>query len=142
MRILLGMTLGAVAITGLGACGQSEEAFRASYRTEALRSCTAGANSTNTAPLTQLGITVQALCECAIDRYMQATPVDQLRREMNATEMPAGVRNATIQCTTQLMRPQGGAATPALPSTEAPAAPAAPTEGAEAPATEDANATE
>lgn len=136
MRIMLTMGIAALTLTGLAACGQSEASFRTTYRTEALRSCTAGANSTNTAPLTQLGITVQGLCECAIDRYMQATPVEQLRREMNSTEMPAGVRNATIQCTTQLMRAPAGGATPTLPGAPSaepaapPAAPGAETENA------------
>ena len=50
MQLIRTIALGAVALGALAACGQSDEAFRASYRTKAVDTCNQGARSTPAGP--------------------------------------------------------------------------------------------
>ena len=84
--------------------------------------------------ITQAGINADQLCTCAIDGYMRATPVDQLKREQG-TAAPAGLASATQQCVMQMMRQNAGGATPA--ANEAAAAEAPPAAAEENAATEE-----
>jgi hypothetical protein len=100
MRLMLSMTAGALALAALSGCGQSEEAFRAELRTRGIANC----QSDPTPPqLTQAGIDGNQLCTCAIDRYMRATPIDQLRREQSVG-VPPGLQTAAQQCMTDMLR--------------------------------------
>ncbi len=123
MRLIRTMALGAVALSGLAACGQSDEAFRASYRTKAVEACNQGARS---AP-NSAGADMNRFCSCIVDRYMQATSTQQLRAERNQTTPPSAAQEAMMQC----VREQGGAMSGAMPapapeSSPAPPAPAEP----------------
>ena len=117
MRIFQTMMLGAVALGGLAACGQSDEAFRASYRTKALASCNRGGQ---TAP-NPGNVDVNRLCTCVVDGYMRSTPTDRLRAEGDQSTPPAAAQQAMMQCAQELMP----AAPPMLPA-ELPSAPASP----------------
>lgn len=114
------IALGAVALGALAACGQSDEAFRASYRTKAVDTCNQGARSTP-APA---GVDAARLCACIVDRYMAATTTEQLRAERNQTRPPPAAQNAMMQCAQEQARNLPGAAGAAAPET--PAAPAEP----------------
>jgi hypothetical protein len=134
MRLILSMTVGVLALSALSACGQNEESIRASYRTQAMANCRAGATPAAVGQLRQMGVNAEQLCSCAIDRYMRATPLDQLKRE-SSNEMPPGLTTATTQCVTELMRQ----AAPAVAPTPNEAAPAAEAPPAEAPPAEEEN---
>ena len=111
MRIMLSMTVGALALAGLAGCGQSEEAYRANLRTQALANCRTGANANPAAAsqLAQIGLSVEQLCTCAIDRYMRGASYDQLKREQS-NPSPAGLESASAQCVTEHMSRAGAAA--------------------------------
>lgn len=132
MRLILAMPLMAAAVTGLAACGQSDEAYKASYRNELTAQCTQQAGAA--APP---GANVAGLCSCMIDRYVANTPVDRLKAERSQSEMPAAAREAMMHCAQQEMQRQLGNATSALPT-----APAAPAPAAPAPAAEEGEAAE
>lgn len=140
MRLMLSMTVGALALAGLSACGQNEQALRASFRTQAMENCRAGATPAARGQLTQLGISADQLCSCAIDRYMRAASIDQLKQD-RGTEMPAGLNAATTQCVTELVRRSTPGAAPAA-SEPAPAAEAPPAIEAPPTATEEDGAAE
>jgi hypothetical protein len=125
MRLILAMPLMAAAVAALGACGQSDETFKATYRNELVTQC-----SRDAARGAPAGVNVQGLCTCMIDRYVANTPVDRLKTERGQTEIPAAAREAMMQCAQEEMRRQMGGATGATPATPAPAteAPAAPAE--------------
>ncbi len=133
MRLILGMTVGALALSSLAACGGGEESFRATFRTQALANCRAGADPSSLRQLSQIGMSADQLCTCAIDRYMRGASIEQLRQDRNS-EMPPALRTATMQCVTEQMRragatPGAAATNQAAPGPEAaPAAPAAPAE--------------
>ena len=127
MRLTMSMTVGVLALVGLSACGQNEEAQRATYRTQALANCRAGSTPAAERQLAAAGISAEQLCTCAIDRYMRAASLEQLKRE-SSTEMPAGLQTTTTQCVSEMVRRPAPGATPganeAAPAAEAP--PAAP----------------
>lgn len=83
---------------------QSEAAFRAHYRATALAACRDGASSTDITPLTAVGIGVDQLCICVIDRYLAQASLAELRRDIGRRDMPAAAREATAQCVTEMMR--------------------------------------
>ena len=127
MRLIQTMALGAAALGGLAACGQSDEAFRASYRTKAVTACTQGAARAPNAA----NVDTNRLCTCMVDGYMRATSTDQLKAERNQTAAPAAAQQAMMQCAQEQAAAMRGAApdTNAAPvAPEAPAAPAAPAE--------------
>jgi hypothetical protein len=132
MRLILAMPLMAAAVVGLGACGQSDDAYKASYRNELVAQCTRDAG--RAAPA---GANVAGLCQCMIDRYVANTPVDRLKAERNQSEMPPAAREAMMHCAQQEMQRQLGNVTtaippaPTVPAPEAPAPAAAEGEAAE-----------
>lgn len=126
MRLIRTMTIAALTVGGLVACGQGDEAFRASYRTKAVAACTQGAARAPNAG----NVDTNRFCNCMVDGYMRATSTEQLKAERNQTAPPAAAQQAMMQC----VREQGGAvpgappessAAPAVPET-APAAPPEP----------------
>jgi hypothetical protein len=140
MRLMLGMTMGLLTLTGLAACGQNEQALRTTTREGLLLGCKNGDAATRTA-MAQSGINVDRFCTCAVDRYMQTASIEELRRlnrtaGPNATP-PAAFTAAAGQCMTEMVSqstPAAGATPPA--ANEGAAAPSeAPAEGA-APAEE------
>lgn len=98
MRVMVGLTLGILGISGLAACSESDEAFRARYRTQAIEACVQGGRSSNPA-----GIDASRFCPCMVDGYMRATPSDRLKAERNETAPPAAARAAIEQCARQLL---------------------------------------
>jgi len=131
MRILLSMTVGALALAGLAGCGQSEEAYRANLRTQALANCRTGANANPAAAgqLAQVGLSVDQLCTCAIDRYMRGASYDQLKRGQS-NPAPPGLETASQQCVLEHVQRAGGTPSAAPEANAAPAAPEPPAAGA------------
>lgn len=127
MRIMLSMTVGVLALAGLAGCGQSEEAYRANLRTQALANCRTGANANPAAAsqLAQVGLSVEQLCTCAIDRYMRGASYDQLKREQS-NPSPRGLETASQQCVLEHVQRAGGVPGGAPETNAAPAAPEAP----------------
>lgn len=125
MRLMLGMTFGLVALTGLSACGQSEESLRSAFRTQGTANCKAGADPASRAQLSQIGMSVDELCTCAIDSYLRTATFEQLKQDRNNPAPPALVRT-TAQCVTDFAARSSGAAAAnaAAPAAETPAAPA------------------
>jgi hypothetical protein len=97
MRLMLGMTFGLVALTGLAACGQSEEGLRNAFRTQGTANCKAGADPATRARLTEIGLSVDELCTCAIDRYLRTATFEQLKQDRSNPSPPA-LERATAQC--------------------------------------------
>jgi hypothetical protein len=120
MQLIRTIALGAVTLGALAACGQSDDAFRASYRTRALPSCNQGARS---AP-SPAGVDAGRLCTCIVERYMAATTTEQLRAERDQSRPPPAAQNAMMQCAQEQARNLPGVS----PAPEAGAAPAGPTE--------------
>ena len=132
--------IGAIGLTlGLTACGGGDEAFRNSFRTQALANCRGSSTPEVTAQLTSMGVTVEQLCTCAIDRYMRGASIEQLKQDRN-TAVPPALRNATMQCMADHVSRSGGAlpgqtppatgTTPPAPATATPPAePAEPAAG-------------
>ncbi len=117
MRLMLSMAVAAVA---LAACGQSEEAFRADYRTRAVSSCVTGARSSpNAAQATAAGINPETLCNCMIDRYMRDTPIDRLKSEENSSTPPPAAQAAARQCALEATRAANPAAAAAATAGDA-----------------------
>jgi hypothetical protein len=117
MRLMLSMAVTAVA---LAACGQSEEAFRADYRTKAVSSCVTGARSSpNAAQATAAGINPETLCNCMIDRYMRDTPIDRLKSEANSSTPPPAAQAAAQQCAMEAVRTINPAAAAAAATRDA-----------------------
>lgn len=138
MRLILSLSVGALALTGLSACNrQSDEAVRNTFRTAALAGCQRG-DANARAQMAQVGLSLDELCTCAVDRYMASATVEQLKADPNNPEGMQRVQAASLQCAQEMMSRAGTApgATPgAAPTTnEAPAAPPseapAPAEGA------------
>jgi hypothetical protein len=102
MRLALTAALLTLTAAGLGACGASDAAYRATYRSSAVESCMSGARSAPNAAAT--GIDFQQLCGCAVDAYMNTTSTEELRRQGNSSVAPPGARTAMMQCLSQ-MRP-------------------------------------
>lgn len=139
MRLMLGMTMGLLSLTGLAACGQSDQQFRTTAREQLLRGCQAG-DASMRAQMSQAGVDVDRYCTCAIDRFMQSASSErlkQLSRNPGSAAGDQGMQRAAEQCVREQVPNLG--ATPGAPSTEAVPAPAA-NEGAEAPAGEATNA--
>src|SRR5690348_8504951 len=88
--------IGTLALGGLTACGGGDEAFRTNFRTQALANCRGSSTPEVTAQLSSMGVTVEQLCTCAIDRYMRGASLDQLKADRN-TAVPPALRNATMQ---------------------------------------------
>lgn len=142
MRLKLSMTVGALALAGLAACGPNEASVRNTFRTAAIAGCQQGDPSAR-AQMAQAGISVDQLCTCAVDRYMQSATLEQLKQNPNTPEATSRLQTATMQCATELMRQAGGAAPGGAPeSNAAPAAPEAPAAPAEPGAGEENSAAE
>jgi hypothetical protein len=138
MRLILSLSAGALALAGLSACSQSDQAVRASAREGLLLGCRSGDASAQ-ATLNQVGVSVDRFCNCAVDRYMQSASIDELRQlsRNRGGAMPQGLTTAAGQCMTEMMSQAAPAAAPPAASNAAEsAAPGeAPAEGA-APAEE------
>lgn len=104
MRVMTFVSLGLVGLTGLAACSESDEAFRARYRTEAIARCVQGARTSNPA-----GLDPNRFCTCMVDGYMRGTPSERLRAERSQNEPPPAAQSAIAQCARELT---GGQATP------------------------------
>ncbi|MGE0179302.1 MAG: hypothetical protein AB7O91_05730 [Sphingomonas sp.] len=110
MRIMVGLSLGIVGLSGLAACGENDEAFRARYRTEAVATCVQGARTSNPA-----GLDPNRFCGCMVDGYMEGTSSEQLKAERGQATPPPNAQRAIEQCARQLMGGgQQGAASNAL----------------------------
>ena len=109
MRIMLAVSLGIVGLSGLAACGESDAAFRARYRTTAVQACVEGGRTSNPANLD-----ANRFCSCMVDAYMQAATTEQLKADRNTTEPPPAARAAIEQCARQQL---GGQTTPAAGGT-------------------------
>ena len=130
MRIISSIGLGLVALAGLAACGKSDEAVRTEARTRLTANCPRSATPDVTAVLTQGGVTIDQVCSCTIDRYMNSATVAQIKED-SASPTPARISAASAQCITELV----AAAQSHAAATPGEAAPAANETGpAEAPA--------
>jgi hypothetical protein len=116
MRHVLNAASLTLVVAGLGACGQSDEAFRATYRTGAVESCVTGARSAPNAAVAAAQIDFQRLCGCTVDAYMAQATTEQLRREGSGSTPPPAARAAMMTCLGQL-RPGLGGTTPAATPT-------------------------
>ena len=128
MRLMLGTTIGLLALTGLAACGQSEEGLRTAFRTQGTANCKAGADAASRARLTEVGMSVDELCTCAIDGYLRTATFEQLKQDRSNPSPPA-LERATIQCITNhaaRSATPGAPANAATPAAETP--PPAPAE--------------
>ena len=130
MRLILSLSVAALALTGLSACNrQSDDAVRNTFRTAALAGCQR-ADPNARAQMAQVGMSLDELCSCALDRYLASAPVDQLRQNPPSAEAMQSVQRASMQCAQEMMSRAGGApgaAPGAAPATnEAPAAAEAP----------------
>jgi len=123
MRVISSMIVGVLALSGLAACGQSEQSLRASTRDQMLLGCRSG-DAASRAQLTQAGVNVDQFCGCAIDKFMQSASTEQLRQISSNPNNVPGLETASAQCMREMM-PQ---------STPTPGAPAAPNEAAAGPA--------
>ena len=116
MRLISIMTVSLIAIAGLAACGQSEESLRTAFRTQGTANCKAGADPATRAQLTEMGMSVDELCTCAIDRYLRTASFEQLKQDRNNPAPPALVRT-TAQCVTD--HAARSSATPGAPANAA-----------------------
>jgi hypothetical protein len=138
MRLIWTAAATVLAITSLAACGQSDQQFRNTARTQLLAGCNSG-DAAARAQMTAAGVDVTRYCTCAIDKYMQGASSEQLKqlsRNPGRASSDAGMQRAAEQCVREQL-PNAGA-TPAAPQTEAAPAPA--NESTEAPAAEAGNA--
>lgn len=117
MRNLLGFAAGAALLGGLSACGGGEEAFRNNMRSQGIANCQRGATPDSRTQAREIGTTVEALCTCAIERYVRATPIEQLRQDRN-NALPPALRNAMMQCMAEQVQRTGGGTAGAAPVPE------------------------
>lgn len=129
MRLMLGMTMGLLTLSGLAACGQSEQALRTTTREALLLGCRNGDASAR-ATLNQVGVSVDRFCGCAVDRYMQSASTDELRQlsRNKGGAMPPGLTAAAGQCMTEMVAQSAPAAGAPAAGNETAAEPAAPSE--------------
>lgn len=143
MRLMLSMTVSALALAGLAACGQNEASVRNTFRTAAIAGCQQG-DANARAQMAQVGLSLDQLCSCAVDRYMQSATLEQLKQNPNTPEATSRLQTATMQCASEMMRQSGAApggvpvsnTAPTVPETP-PAAPAEPGGAGENGATEE-----
>lgn len=120
MRVTIFLSLGLVGLSALAACSESDEAFRARYRTEAIASCVQGARTSNPGNLDP-----NRFCPCMVDGYMRGTTTDRLKAERNDNSPPPAAQTAMAQCAREIMGAQGGATPPAAGGNEQAEAPEA-----------------
>lgn len=129
MRVISSIGLGLVALTGLAACGKSDEAVRNEARTQLTANCPRSATPEITAMLSQSGVTIDQVCSCTIDRYMRTATVAQIKED-SGNAAPARISSASAQCVAELVATaQSHAAAPANGTAPA-AAEAGPAEAA------------
>src|SRR4051812_29626600 len=98
MRLILTIATAALAVTGLAACGQSEQSLRTTSRDGLLLGCRNG-DASDRAVLNQAGISVDRFCPCAVARYMQSPWVEELKQlPRNAGPIPNGLSGGGEQC--------------------------------------------
>ena len=131
MRLVLGMTVCLAALSGLTACGSSEEALRNTTREALLLGCRSG-NAADGATLNQAGIGIDRYCTCSVDRYLRPLTSEQLKQISTDPASVPGLEAAAAQCMSEMVR---STAAPAAGNEAAPAAPEAP-----APAADDGEA--
>jgi hypothetical protein len=119
MRLFLTAASLTLAVAGLGACGQTDETFRARYRAGAVESCVAGARSSPNASAVAAQVDFQRLCGCTVDAYMAQTSTEQLRREGSSATPPPTASTAMMTCLRQ-MRPDLGGTPPVAPAGDKP----------------------
>jgi len=118
MRLILTTAVATLALSGLAACGQGDDAFRASYRTKAVEACVQGGQRSPNAGQ----VDTNRFCNCMVDGYMRETSSEQLKAERNQSTPPPAAQRAMAQCIQAELGGQPGA-TPTAP-TAPPAAPA------------------
>lgn len=132
MRYIRTMAVSMLVLTGLAACGQSEQAQRNTAREAMLLGCRNG-DASDRAALNQAGVSVDRFCTCAVDRYLQSATAEQIRQLSANPNNAAGLEATAAQCVTEMVgqsAPAAGAppagneagATPAAPAGPAPAA--------------------
>ena len=132
MRLIWTMTAATLAVTGLAACGQSEQSLRTTSREGLLLGCRNG-DASSRAILNQAGVSVDRFCTCAVDRYMQTASIDELKQmSRNTGAMPPGLSRAAEQCMGEMVSQSRPAAGAPPAGNESAAEPAAPAEGAAA----------
>jgi len=102
MRTIFSIGLGLVAVTGLAACGKTDEAVRTEARTRLATNCPRAATPEITAMLTQAGVTMDQVCSCTVDRYMRSVTVAQITED-SASPAPARISAASAQCASELV---------------------------------------
>lgn len=102
MRPILSASVAAMLAAPLAGCGESDDAFRSAYRARSVESCAAGARSA--AANAPAGLDFQRMCECAVDRYMANTSVEDLRAQEKQSQAPPAAQQALQQCLTEQMR--------------------------------------
>jgi hypothetical protein len=132
MRIISSIGLGFVMLAGLAACGKSDDAIRTQARTQLAANCPRAATPDVTARLAQEGVTIDQVCTCAVDRYLQGATVAQIRED-SASPAPPRISAVTAQCVTELVTAaHANSVQPANEAAPAPAEPAAANEAGEA----------
>lgn len=134
MRLTLGITFGLTALTGLAACGQSEESLRNTTRELMLVGCR-NPPAADRAAFAQTGVNIEQYCTCAVDRTVRSLTSEQLKQISRNPNGAPGMEAAAAQCMSELMPGAGATANGAAGNETAPAAP-------EAPAAEDGEAAE
>ena len=129
MRTLSSITLGLAALTGLAACGQSEEALRNSTRDLMLVGCRNGP-AAERAALAQAGVNVDQYCACAIDRTLRPLTSEQLKQISRNPNAVPGMEAAAMQCVREMV-PAAATGNEAAGNETAPAAPETPAAAAE-----------
>ena len=116
MRLLANASLSLLTLSGLAAC-QSEESYRAEFRTEAVRNCLNGDPAAK-AQLTSMGVDMSRLCNCVIDGYMRSASYDQLKQDQD-NPSPPGMRAQFPRCAAELGVNRAAQSTPADTGAEA-----------------------
>lgn len=83
--------------------GESDEAYRARYRSRAMDLCRQGAGSAPNAGI----IDASQLCTCMVDSYMRASSSEQIRAEKDLPEAPERTSAAMDQCAREAARRAG-----------------------------------
>ncbi|MET1112318.1 MAG: hypothetical protein ABWX67_12395 [Allosphingosinicella sp.] len=109
MRLILTTAVATLALSGLAACGQGDDAFRTSYRTKAVEACVQGGQRSPGAG----SVDTSRFCNCMVDGYMRETSSEQLKAERNQSSPPPAAQRAMAQCLQQQLGATPGATPPA-----------------------------
>lgn len=127
MRVMLGMTIGLAALTGLAACSKSDATVRSEVRDLMLLGCRNGP-AADRAAITQAGVNVDQFCTCAIDRTLRSLTSEQIRQISRSPNEVPGMEAASAQCMSEMTPGAGAAGNETAGNLAAPAGPEAPVE--------------